>query len=119
MGLIYLSLLLTASGCMLLLDWRYRLFFWRDPLAAAVVVVVGLAFFLAWDVAGIALGIFLRGDGPAATGILLAPHLPLEEPIFLVFLVLCTMVLYTGSVRILARRRLRSRSTRHEGEVRS
>ncbi|WP_309104299.1 lycopene cyclase domain-containing protein [Microbacterium sp.] len=115
MGMIYLALLLGASGCMLLLDWRYRLFFWRDPLAAAIVMVVGLAFFLTWDVAGIALGIFLRGDGPAATGILLAPHLPIEEPVFLLFLVLCTMVLYTGSVRLIARRRTASATARTGG----
>lgn len=104
MGLIYLGALLVAIGCMLLLDRRFRLFFWRDPLAAAVVTVVGTVFFLAWDVFGIALGIFLRGDGAIATGILIAPELPIEEPVFLVFLVLCTMVLYTGSVRILSRR---------------
>lgn len=103
-GLIYLTALLVSLGCMLLLDWRYRLFFWRDPWAAAAVTVVGVVFFLAWDVAGIALGIFFRGDGLIATGILLAPELPLEEPVFLLFLVVCTMVLYTGAVRLLRRR---------------
>ena len=105
MGFVYLGALLVAIGCMLLLDRRFRLFFWRDPLAAAIVTAVGTAFFLAWDVFGIALGIFLRGDGAIATGILLAPELPIEEPVFLVFLVLCTMVLYSGSLRLLAARR--------------
>ena len=108
MGVIYLAALLISLGCMLLLDHRFRLFFWRDPIAAAIVSVVGLAFFLAWDVAGIAQGIFFRGDGVIATGILLAPELPLEEPIFLVFLVVCTMVIYGGAVRLLTRRRLRA-----------
>ena len=106
MGFVYLGALLVSIGCMLLLDRRFRLFFWRDPVAAAIVTAVGTAFFLAWDVFGIALGIFLRGDGAIATGILLAPELPIEEPVFLVFLVLCTMVLYGGSVRLLAARRL-------------
>ena len=105
MGFVYLGALLVSIGCMLLLDRRFRLFFWRDPLAAAIVTTIGTAFFLAWDVFGIALGIFLRGDGAIATGILLAPELPIEEPIFLVFLVLCTMVLYSGSLRMLAARR--------------
>ena len=105
MGFVYLGALLVSIGCMLLLDRRFRLFFWRDPVAAAIVTAVGTAFFLAWDVFGIALGIFLRGDGAIATGILLAPELPIEEPIFLVFLVLCTMVLYSGSLRLLAARR--------------
>ena len=105
MGFVYLGALLVSIGCMLLLDRRFRLFFWRDPLAAAIVTAVGTAFFLAWDVFGIAFGIFLRGDGAIATGILLAPELPIEEPVFLVFLVLCTMVLYSGSLRMLAARR--------------
>lgn len=104
-GFVYLAALLAASGCMLLLDRRFALFFWRDGLAATIVTAVGVAFLLAWDVAGIVLGIFVRGDATIATGIVLAPELPLEEPVFLVFLVLCTMVLYTGSARILAARR--------------
>ena len=108
MGAIYLTALLVSLGCMLLLDWRFRLFFWRDPVTATIVTVVGLAFFLAWDVAGIAAGIFFRGEAAIATGIVLAPELPLEEPIFLVFLVVCTMVLYGGAVRLLTRRRLRA-----------
>lgn len=102
MGAIYLAALLAATGCMLLLDWRYRLFFWRRPLAAAIVTVVGVAFLLVWDFFGIALGIFFRGDSPIATGIVLAPELPLEEPVFLVFLVLCTMIVFTGATRMLA-----------------
>lgn len=102
MGFVYLGLLLTFLGCMLLLDWRYRLFFWRDWLAAAIVTVVGTAFFLIWDVFGIVLGIFFRGEAVVATGVVLGPEMPLEEPIFLVFLVVCTMVIYTGSVRLLS-----------------
>ncbi|MEW2459888.1 lycopene cyclase domain-containing protein [Microbacterium sp. NPDC047426] len=107
-GAIYLGALLVSLGCMLLLDWRFRLFFWRDVFAAAVVTVLGVAFFLVWDVAGIAAGIFFRGDAVIATGIVLAPELPIEEPVFLVFLVVCTMVLYGGAVRIVERRRARS-----------
>ena len=104
-GLVYLAVLLALIGCMLLLDRRFTLFFWRDARAAAIVTVVGVAFLLAWDFAGIALGIFLRGAGEIATGIQLAPEMPLEEPFFLVFLVLVTMVAYTGAARILSRGR--------------
>ncbi len=107
MGALYLGALLVSLGCMLLLDRRFRLFFWRDAVSASIVTVVGLAFFLLWDVAGIAGGIFFRGEAAIATGLLLAPELPIEEPVFLLFLVVCTMVIYTGSVRLLARRRER------------
>lgn len=104
-GFAYLGALLLASACMLLLDWRYRLFYWRDGRAAAIVTMAGVGALLLVDVAGIALGIFRKGDGEAATGLLLAPHLPIEEPIFLWFMVVCTMVLYTGSVRLIEGRR--------------
>ena len=107
MGVLYLGALLLFSGCMLLLDWRFRLFFWRDAVSAAIVTAVGLVFFLAWDVAGIAGGIFFRGEAAIATGLVLAPELPIEEPVFLLFLVLCTMVIYTGSVRLLTQQRTR------------
>lgn len=103
MGFIYLGVLLAVIGCMLLLDRRFQLFFWRDARSASIVTIVGFVFFLLWDFAGIGLGIFFRGDGVIATGILLAPELPLEEPIFLAFLVLCTMIVYTGSQRIVTR----------------
>ncbi|MEA1262745.1 lycopene cyclase domain-containing protein [Microbacterium sp. STF-2] len=109
MGAVYLAALLLSLSCMLLLDWRFRLFFWRDAVSAAVVTAVGLVFFLLWDVAGIANGIFFRGEGAIASGLLLAPELPIEEPVFLVFLVVCTMVIYTGSARVISRRRARRR----------
>ncbi|WP_091226288.1 lycopene cyclase domain-containing protein [Microbacterium sp. 3J1] len=102
MGFLYLAVLLATLGCMLLLDRRFRLFFWRDAVSASVVTAVGLAFFLLWDVAGIAGGIFFRGEAVIATGIVIAPELPIEEPVFLLFLVVCTMVVYTGAVRVLA-----------------
>lgn len=103
-GLVYLAVLVVLVACMLAVDRRFALFFWADARAAAVVSVVGVAFLLVWDLAGIASGIFLRGPGQIATGIELAPELPLEEPVFLLFLVLLTMVLYTGGVRLLAAR---------------
>lgn len=105
MGFLYLVFLLAGIGCMLLLDHRFKLLFWHDPAVALLITVVGTALFLVWDIAGIAAGVFLRGDALIASGIVLAPELPLEEPIFLVFLVLCTMVVFTGTMRILTARR--------------
>ena len=103
MSLVYLGLLLAAIGCMVLLDVRFRLVFRApggSPLRAAVVLVAGLVFFLAWDLAGIALGIFFRAENPVSTGIVLAPELPLEEVVFLAFLCYLTLVLYTATLRI-------------------
>jgi lycopene cyclase domain-containing protein len=104
----YLAGLLVVIGCMALIDARWRLVFWRSPLAATVTIGVGLAFFLLWDAAGIALGVFFRGDSQIVTGVELAPELPLEEPVFLFFLCYLTLVLVLGVERMLRARDARS-----------
>lgn len=104
MGLLHLALLLAALLCVGLVDARWRLFVWAQPKRALLVLAAGLAFLLLWDAAGIATGIFVREGNRFSTGILLAPHLPIEEPVFLLFLVQLTMVLYSGTLRILQRR---------------
>jgi lycopene cyclase domain-containing protein len=104
MTLLYLGVLLGGLTCMVLLDIRYRLVFAAAGRRAAIVLAIGVAFFLAWDLAGIALGIFQRGENAVSTGLLLAPELPLEELVFLAFLCYLTLVLYTGILRLIAAR---------------
>ncbi|MFD6056122.1 lycopene cyclase domain-containing protein [Agromyces sp. NPDC060279] len=104
MSFLHLGLLLASIACVALVDARYRLFFWRAPLRATVVVAVGVAMLLAWDLWGISLGIFFREPNAYSTGLLLAPHLPIEEPVFLVFLCQLAMVGYTGLLRLRAHR---------------
>lgn len=94
MGILYLAGLLVSLGCMALLDWRFRLFFWRNTRQAIIVLVAGIVFFLAWDLAGIGLDIFYRGESEIMTGVLLAPELPLEEVFFLALLCYLTMNVY-------------------------
>jgi len=94
MPLFYLLALLVALAGMVVLDWRFRLFFWRAAVRAAIVLVIGLVFFLAWDVQGIRLGIFFRGETAFMTGWQWAPQLPLEEPFFLLLLCYLTMNAY-------------------------
>jgi lycopene cyclase domain-containing protein len=93
-GILYLVALLIALTGMVLLDRRFRLFFWRDARRAVVVLLAGLAFFLLWDFQGIRLGIFFRGETSFMTGLQLAPELPLEEPFFLLLLCYLAMNLY-------------------------
>jgi len=104
---LYLGTLLVSIAGMVVLDVRFRLFFAAAPLRAAIVMVVGVAFFLAWDVAGITLGIFFRGNPGLLTGVLLAPELPLEELFFLTLLCYTTMNLYSALTRGLSSARLR------------
>ncbi len=94
MGILYLLALLVALTGMVMLDRRFRLFFWRDARRAAIVIVIGLVFFLAWDVSGIGLGIFFRGETSFMTGLVVAPELPIEELFFLTLLCYLTMNLF-------------------------
>jgi lycopene cyclase domain-containing protein len=94
MSFLYLAALLVALAGMVVLDRRFRLLFWRDARRAAVVLAVGLVFFLVWDLQGIRLGIFFRGETSFMTGWQWAPQLPLEEPFFLLLLCYLAMNLY-------------------------
>lgn len=105
MSLLYLLALAVALTGMVMLDRRFRLFFWRDARRAAVVLVAGVAFFLVWDLAGIHNGIFFRGETEFMTGLQLAPELPVEELFFLILLCYLTMNAYGAAVRLLDSRR--------------
>ncbi|NYJ29297.1 lycopene cyclase domain-containing protein [Galbitalea soli] len=98
--MLYLLALAVALAGMVTLDRRFRLFFWQRPRRAAVVLAVGLAFFLLWDLAGIRLGIFFRGETSFMTGLQLAPELPIEEPFFLLLLCYLTMNLFGAVERV-------------------
>lgn len=100
---VYLLFLLVSIACMVLVDHRFRLVFWRDARRAAITVGIGAGVLLLTDLIGIALGVFGLAPTWAMTGILLAPELPLEEIFFLVFLAYLTMNLL-GLFALLDRR---------------
>ena len=99
-----LALLVSLTG-MVVLDRRFGLFFWRAPRAAALVLTVGVLFFLAWDLTGIATGIFYRGETVFMTGLQVAPELPVEEVLFLTFLCYLFMNALQGARMLLDTRR--------------
>jgi lycopene cyclase domain-containing protein len=101
---LYLIGLLVALTGMVVLDLRFRLFFGAAPVRAAIVMAVGLAFFLIWDLAGIGLGVFFRSAPDLLIGVQLAPELPLEEVFFLALLCYTTMNLYAILTRAVQRR---------------
>ncbi len=115
-GIAYLAALAIALMGMVLLDRRFGLFFWRDWRRAAVVLPLGVVFFLIWDVAGIALGIFFRGQTDFMTGILVGPELPIEEVFFLTLLCYNTMNAYTAAGDFVAGRWRRAAATATESE---
>ncbi len=103
-GFLYLICLLVALTGMAVLDRRFGLFFWADARRAAIVLVIGVAFFLVWDLVGIGTGVFFRGETVFMTGLQLAPELPIEELFFLTLLCYLTMNL-VGAAGTLTRGR--------------
>jgi len=101
---LYLGALLVSVLGVILIDVRHRLALAVAPGRALLLIASGTAFLLVWDLVGIATGVFVRGDSPLLLGIDLAPHLPLEEPVFLAFLCHLTLVVHAIVVRLRKRR---------------
>ena len=91
---VYLAALLVSLAGMVVLDLRFRLFFAVAPVRAAIVLVLGIAFFLVWDLAGIGAGIFFRGNPVCSPASSSRRSCPLEEVFFLALLCYLTMNLY-------------------------
>ena len=102
-GTYLLAILISAAG-IAIIDARFRLAAWKAPGRTAVAVAIGVVFFLAWDLVGIAARIFLKGDSPLFTGVDVAPELPLEELFFLAFLCYLGLVIWAAALRVLDRR---------------
>ena len=86
MTLVYLGLLLFSIAGMAILDYRFKLAFFRDLKVSVVTMALGVAMFTAWDDMGIRFGIFFRGTGQWMTGLQLFPEYPIEELFFLILL---------------------------------
>jgi lycopene cyclase domain-containing protein len=100
----YLAGLIFSIIGLGLFDWRFKLGFSTNKKAAALATLLPLVFFLLWDGAGIALGIFFRGETSHLTGILVAPELPIEELFFLFLLNYTTLTIFITVKRIVAKR---------------
>lgn len=111
---LYLAAILASALGVLLIDRRWRLAAWCAPGRTALAVAIGTLFFLAWDAVGIAAGVFVKGDSPLLLGVDLAPHLPLEEPVFLAFLSYLALVAWAGAALLIARPRTDAATPRSE-----
>ena len=100
MNFIYLACLLFSLAGLALLDFRFKLAFARNPRAAAVSILVPYLMFVIWDFAGINLGIFFKGESNLLTGVMVAPHFPIEELFFLGVLCYTTLILATSIARV-------------------
>lgn len=94
MSILYLAIILFSICGLLCADWRYRLAFFESTKRTALVISISVLFFLVWDAAGIASGIFFAGESAYTTGVMLAPEMPLEEPFFLILLAYNALLLW-------------------------
>ncbi|MFC6152106.1 lycopene cyclase domain-containing protein [Nocardioides yefusunii] len=101
MSLLYLTFLLVSLVCMGTIDARFKLFLFRRPRVALPVVVAGFVLFVVWDLVAIATDMYAKGESRAMTGIDVAPHLPIEELVFITFLTYITGVIHFGFLRLL------------------
>jgi len=105
-GLYLLCLLVSWAG-VLTLDLRFGLALGRGPRVArvrvALVVLAGAVVLVVWDLVAIAQGFYGRGASDALLGVWLAPHLPVEEIVFVTFLSHLTLVTAGAARRVLAR----------------
>jgi lycopene cyclase domain-containing protein len=79
---------------MVMIDRRYKLAFFDDARRAAIVLASSVSVFVLWDLAGIALGIFRKGESDLALDFTILPELPLEELLFLFLLTYLSLLAY-------------------------
>ncbi len=99
LSFLYLGALLISIAGLATLDFKYKLALGKNK-AYRCLLILSVAFFLIWDLAGIALGIFFRGGATHLTGITISNELPIEEIFFLIVLS------YTGLILLKAFGRL-------------
>ena len=91
---LYLAVLIVSILGLVGIDHKHKLALFNNLRATLASVGIAVAVFLVWDVIGISLGIFFRGNSPHLSGLLLGPELPLEELFFLILLSYNTLLAY-------------------------
>lgn len=100
----YLAILLISLAGLYLLDRTHKLAFTLDPKRALLTMVPAFVVFVIWDIAGIALGIFFRGNNTLLTGIQIFPEFPIEEIFFLMLLCYSALIALTWISKVLNKR---------------
>ena len=101
---IYLFILVLSLGGLYLLDRTHKLAFTVDAKRSLLSMLPAYILFLVWDIAGIASGIFFRGENTLLTGIQVFPEFPIEELLFLGLLCYSTLIVFTWVQKTLTAR---------------
>ena len=100
----YLAILIVSLLGLYLLDRTHKLAFTVDAKRCLFSLVPAYVLFLIWDIAGIATGIFFRGQNTLLTGIQVFPEFPIEELFFLALLCYSTLIAFTWVQKTLTAR---------------
>jgi len=95
----YLIVLLVSIGCLVAADYRYKLALFYQRRRAVKTLATAWTVFLAWDLAGVALGIFFPGQSRFSPNFHVLPNVALEELFFLLLFVYLTLLLWRGMER--------------------
>lgn len=90
----YLIALLVILGCLVLIDYRYKLAFFHNAKRAGLTLGIAIWLFTVWDIFGIRMGIFFKGDSPYSLPIHIIPEFPIEEIFFLGVLTYSALIIY-------------------------
>jgi lycopene cyclase domain-containing protein len=90
----YLIGLVIAIGCLVLIDYRFKLAFFAEARRTILTLTAAICLFVLWDVFGISLGIFYHGGSDLTLPIRLMREFPLEELLFLFLLTYVTLLAY-------------------------
>lgn len=96
----YLIALSLSIAGLITLDRRFGLAFWHDRKKTTRVLILSILFFIAWDLLGIALGIFFHGGSSYTLPIRVVPEFPIEELLFLFVLNYTALLLYLGGNKL-------------------
>lgn len=96
---LYLAALTVSLLGLGTLDWRYRVALFAEARRTLLTLASAVVVFLVWDLVGVGLGIFFRGDAPYMTGLQIAPEVPVEEVFFLTLLTYQTLLLWRAFSR--------------------
>lgn len=103
MSFLYLGALLISIAGLATLDFKFKLAIAKSK-SYFCLILIPVIFFLAWDLAGISMGIFFRGHASHLTGILVSSELPIEEIFFLILLSYSSLLLLKTFTRVSAKK---------------
>ncbi|MFM6967756.1 MAG: lycopene cyclase domain-containing protein [Microbacteriaceae bacterium] len=91
---VYLGLIVLSLIGMALIDYHWKVALFEDVRHTVLVLVLSVAFFVSWDISGVANGVFYKGASNLLIGWDVATEIPIEEILFLTLLSYCAVIAF-------------------------